>query len=319
MSSFPGADLEDFLAWSYDLAVLGQEDANPSMRLAESLGTSIKVRPHITEEEFKELVSIFEPIRNTVEDLLLDFNEDSQSWRDYAQRFESYIPYHMTRKATSWMISKGYWKKEEMKVIDLPNEYPLLISGAASTYKTTMALMIAYQEALNDRYNPTDIIIVSKELSLEHIPLILSRYIKDFDINKFTEDNKKNSILFHVTDSSNFKPKGDPNNQIFIFDEPTLTIPLSGHRNYETVTQGFQSLLKDYTNNGSKCIICSYMPNGQASGNHEPDGTDRCLVILDFNARSVCKTFAFTSPGSIPFPVSDPLHIHYLDKFPVNS
>lgn len=44
MSTLPGYDLEDFLAWAYNLVTLGQEDANQSMSLAESLGTSTKVR-----------------------------------------------------------------------------------------------------------------------------------------------------------------------------------------------------------------------------------------------------------------------------------
>lgn len=316
MSTLPGYDLEDFLAWSYGLVVVGQGDTNPSLKIAESLGISTNVRPRISEKEFKELVTIFQPIRNTIEDLLLDFNEETQSWRDYVQCFENYIPYHMTRKAASWMVTKGYWRKEEMKVINLPSEYPLLISGLCSTYKTTMALLIAYQEALMDRYNPTDIVIVTKELSLAQIPLILSRYIKDFDIARFTEDNGKNSIVFHVTDSSDFRPKGNPRNHIYIFDEPTVTEALINHADDESMMMKFQDRVNNLTIDGAKVIICAQMSVGVSSDTPGLEEGVKSSVVKDLRAHQVCKSFVFTSLGTSSLLTSIPVEVKYLDKFP---
>lgn len=83
MSSRPGLDLEDYLAWLYDLVVVGQDDPNFSLGLAEALG-NIEPRPRLTQEQFKGLTDLMEDVRESVEDKLLDFDEENQSWRDYA-------------------------------------------------------------------------------------------------------------------------------------------------------------------------------------------------------------------------------------------
>ena len=83
MSSCPGSTLEDFLAWNFDLVVEDQRDPNFSLNIAEALG-NIAPRPRMNREQFKKLVALFEHHREMVEYKLEDFDEDNQSWRDYA-------------------------------------------------------------------------------------------------------------------------------------------------------------------------------------------------------------------------------------------
>ena len=84
MSSLPGYDLEDYLAWNYSITVQDQPEANFSVGLAEMLGNVTRRRPHLTQEEFAVIVKMYEPHRENIEDKLSDFDEDNQSWRDYA-------------------------------------------------------------------------------------------------------------------------------------------------------------------------------------------------------------------------------------------
>lgn len=83
MSSCPGSYLEDYLMWNYDLIVNGDTGANPSLAIAEAMGT-IKRRPALTSEQFAPLVALWEPWREYIERSLSYFNEEEQSWRDYA-------------------------------------------------------------------------------------------------------------------------------------------------------------------------------------------------------------------------------------------
>lgn len=91
MSSCPGYNLEDYLAWCYDLRVEDQPEANVSLGLAETLGT-IRERPILTKVQFNEIVKLFEEYRNEVEDKLLDFDEDEQSWRNYGCYAFEFLP-----------------------------------------------------------------------------------------------------------------------------------------------------------------------------------------------------------------------------------
>jgi len=84
VSSLPGYKLEDYVAWNWNLRVDGEAENNMSLGLAELLG-SIKPRPGITKEQFAPILAIYEPFREDVERRLEDFDEDTQSWRDYAQ------------------------------------------------------------------------------------------------------------------------------------------------------------------------------------------------------------------------------------------
>lgn len=83
MSEIPGDTLEDFLAWYYNLVVVGQREANFALAGAEMMGT-IPPRPRLSEEQFEKLVVIFEPERESIERMMEDYEPDEQSWRDYA-------------------------------------------------------------------------------------------------------------------------------------------------------------------------------------------------------------------------------------------
>lgn len=91
MSSLPGYFLEDFLMWNYDLIVEGDADANTSLKIAEALGM-ITRRRELTKQQFKPVVDLFEKYREDVERKLDDFDEDEQSWRDYAGYGFDFIP-----------------------------------------------------------------------------------------------------------------------------------------------------------------------------------------------------------------------------------
>lgn len=91
MSSLPGLTLESFVLWQYDIVVESQPDANFSLSLAEALGNAPR-RPVVTEELFKEILEPFEPHREHVENLLMTFDDDTQSWRDYAGACFDFLP-----------------------------------------------------------------------------------------------------------------------------------------------------------------------------------------------------------------------------------
>lgn len=88
MSSLPGLTLESYVMWCYDLTVEEHKDANFSLRVAEMMGNSSSPRPLLTQDEFKSIMSLVESKRDSVEDWLLDFDEENQSWRDYACNVE---------------------------------------------------------------------------------------------------------------------------------------------------------------------------------------------------------------------------------------
>lgn len=84
MSSLPGLTLEAYVAWNYDLVVVDDaSEVNPSLGIAEVLGNAPR-RRRVTKAELAEIVSHFEPYREPVENWLMDFDDESQSWRDYA-------------------------------------------------------------------------------------------------------------------------------------------------------------------------------------------------------------------------------------------
>lgn len=84
MSSCPGATLERYLEWLWDLIVDGDTGANPSLQIAELMGVDTR-RIRITAEQFAPILALYEPYRELIEDKLMDYNEeDNGSWRDYA-------------------------------------------------------------------------------------------------------------------------------------------------------------------------------------------------------------------------------------------
>lgn len=92
MSSWPGSTLEDFLMWNYDLVVDGGGSSNPSLEIAEAVGTASRRRPRITSEQFAPIVALFEPYREDMERHLNWFEEDTMSWRDYASAVSEQAP-----------------------------------------------------------------------------------------------------------------------------------------------------------------------------------------------------------------------------------
>lgn len=84
MSSCPGYALEDYLAWNFNVVVEGRGENNPSLDIAEMLGTATRRRDVLTKEDFAPIVKLFEDCRERVECRLQDFDDDRQSWRDYA-------------------------------------------------------------------------------------------------------------------------------------------------------------------------------------------------------------------------------------------
>lgn len=92
MSSIPGYSLEEFLAWQYGLRVQDQEEANVSVGMAVSLGLVKESRPLLTKDQFDQIVKLHEEYRESVEDRLIDFDEETQSWRMYAEHVDSEVP-----------------------------------------------------------------------------------------------------------------------------------------------------------------------------------------------------------------------------------
>lgn len=91
MSSIPGYSLEEYLAWCFSITVEDLGETNVSVGMAEALG-KVLPRPAMSKACFAKLVSYFEPHRHEVEDRLMDFDEENQSWRDYAGYAFDFIP-----------------------------------------------------------------------------------------------------------------------------------------------------------------------------------------------------------------------------------
>jgi hypothetical protein len=91
MSSIPGYTLEAYLGWNFSITVEDLRETNVSMWMAEALG-NITPRPVMSKPCFAKLVSYFEQYRHKVEYKLMDFDEENQSWRDYAGYAFDFIP-----------------------------------------------------------------------------------------------------------------------------------------------------------------------------------------------------------------------------------
>jgi len=102
MSSIPGYTLEAFLAWQFNLVIIGQTDANASRGMAESLGNAIP-RPVLSNVQFAPLVALYEPHRETIERRLGDFDEDTQSWRGYAEVVDLDVPLETVEAAEEYV------------------------------------------------------------------------------------------------------------------------------------------------------------------------------------------------------------------------
>lgn len=92
MSSLPGHTLEDFLMWNFDLIVDGDGHANPSLEIAEALGVPTR-RRSVSAEQFGRIVAQYEQYRADAERSLENFDEETQSWRDYAGSAFEFMPF----------------------------------------------------------------------------------------------------------------------------------------------------------------------------------------------------------------------------------
>lgn len=98
MSSLPGLDLEDFLAWQYSLVVEDSPESNVSVGLAEQL-LNVRARPRVTKEQFSQLLALYEPYRESIEYRLGEFDEETQSWRSYAEYVDCEVPETVNQQA----------------------------------------------------------------------------------------------------------------------------------------------------------------------------------------------------------------------------
>lgn len=101
MSSLPGYTLEDYVEWQHDLIVDDKHGVNMSLDIAETLGVSTRRRPTITKEQYAPILALYEPYRDQVEDKLLDFDEENQSWRSYAGCAFGFIPESVWNEANA--------------------------------------------------------------------------------------------------------------------------------------------------------------------------------------------------------------------------
>lgn len=83
MSSIPGYKLEEFVAWNYNIQVEGLNESNVSLGMAEMLALTQYRRPILNKKQFEKIMKFWEVYRQRVEDWLLDFDEETQSWRMY--------------------------------------------------------------------------------------------------------------------------------------------------------------------------------------------------------------------------------------------
>ena len=97
MSHWPGSRLEDFVSDQWRVVV--SDGSSDSWRYNYS-GQKI-----LSPEQFKNLVALFEPIRDYVERRLDDYSEEeSGSWRDYAD-FAFDIPKEISEQADKMLAS----------------------------------------------------------------------------------------------------------------------------------------------------------------------------------------------------------------------
>lgn len=103
MSTIPGYDLEDYVMWYFNIKVEGMADANPSLQIAETIGTANQYRKVITSEKFQKIVTLFEPYREDTEYWLSEFDEENHSWRDYAGFSEDRFPKDVIEAAKEYL------------------------------------------------------------------------------------------------------------------------------------------------------------------------------------------------------------------------
>lgn len=105
MSSCPGVTLEEWLADEYYIhhgADLGFDLNDPRYK---QLNSQFKC---LTYPQFKRFVALFEPHRKYVEEQLLDFDEENQSWRAYSSAvFGSYFEEEFQNQVQNFLANPG--------------------------------------------------------------------------------------------------------------------------------------------------------------------------------------------------------------------
>lgn len=157
MSSRPGLTLEAYLAWAYNLVVEDEPENNTSLGIAEFLGTATHRRPVITKEQFAPIVAKFEEYREQVEDKLLDFDEDNQSWRDYAGYNFDFLP----------DIDKEIF--DYIKTLTEQKEHVVNQTNKEYITKETIALLFPFVMGQSATRNLIDAVsLINAQLSDEH-------------------------------------------------------------------------------------------------------------------------------------------------------
>lgn len=81
-------------------------------------------------------------------------------------------------------------------------EFPLLIIGPGNSYKTTIALKVAFESALKKTDKPTNIILYSSEIdNIEVIKSIFENKLKALIPQGFYESTAANNITFDINAS----------------------------------------------------------------------------------------------------------------------
>lgn len=111
MSSCPGCKLEYFLIWELNVLVENEPDCNKSLQMHASI-FGMDNRSVVSQKTFRSIVSLFEEYRETVEHRLIDFDDENQSWRDYAGSAFEFIPDELFEQANKIINQNKLANKE---------------------------------------------------------------------------------------------------------------------------------------------------------------------------------------------------------------
>lgn len=89
--------------WDLGITVNEQPDANLSLQIAEALG-NVERRRNLSTEQFSTIVALFEPHREMVEYWLSEFDEETQSWRNYAGYAFDFIPQELFEQVRAMIV-----------------------------------------------------------------------------------------------------------------------------------------------------------------------------------------------------------------------
>lgn len=169
MSSLPGLTLEAFVAWQWNLVVQDQPENNFSLGVAEYLGVQTH-RPTLTKEQFAQIIVLYEPYREIIEARLMDFNEETQSWRGYAEYVDADVPEtveqvarryihnlsHPETQTMSKFYKKGEYRKlNETEITELLAMRPRPANGLKPVDLEERILYVAFDVLLSPEGNPS--------------------------------------------------------------------------------------------------------------------------------------------------------------------